>query len=345
MPAPIRNFVLAGRRRTAGQHLRLMLDMQGEIFAPYPTHIFWDMQSILPLYGDLSDDHAYRTLVKHVAGSYAVALEPWDAPMPDPRVLFARLADLPVRNVHAVTCEVLQAAAVLQGARVTIDKSPDTVADWAALMAARPDTKWLHMVRHPLDQVASMTQAIIYPHDPLLNAQILKEAYEAEAALSRAYPDRMLTLSYEAFMEDAWGAICRVCDFMEVRPTPRMLEAHTSAKAVAFAKRSDLWKANCQAPDTTNIGKGRQRLSEGQIGEIESLLAPYMTQHGYGLATSADAAIAPARWTQAREASATEGARKWAALAQTSPDEYAVRQRRIGYFDSCRNELGALKAA
>lgn len=197
------------------------------------------------------------------------------------------------------------------------------------------------MVRHPLDQAASMAEAIIYPHDPLLAGELLREAHEAADALQKAHPDRVLLLSYEAFMEDPWTTIRRVCDFTGIKPNQHMLDAYKSAKAKAFASRSDLWQANDRAPDPSNIGRGRQRLTRRQIQEIETLLRPTMKLYGYMPETTADIVISEERWAEAREASAAAGQAKWEALAARRPDEYDTRIRRIRYFEACRHELEA----
>jgi len=333
---------VGGRRRTAGQHLRLMLGVQEDVCSPYPDHLYWDMQSMLSCYGDLEDDSAYRLLIKHVVGSYDVALEKWSAPAAQPEDIFQRLRDQPTRNVHVVGLELLRREAEYRGAHVAMDKSPDKIVDWQHVMQAWPGMKWLHMQRNPLDQVASMAEAIIYPHDPLLAAELLRESYEAAEALAKRHPDRILTVSYENFMEDPWGTIKAVCDFAGLKPSQEMLEAHRSPQAKAFAARSDLWKSNDRAPDPANIGRGRQRLTPRQIAEIETLLRPFLEKNGYPPQTRDDVVIAPERWAEARAASAAAGAEKWKKLATQHPQEYAERMARIGYFERCREELDAM---
>lgn len=318
-----------------------MLRVSPELSSPYPDHLYWDMQSILPSYGDLANDSAYRLLIRHVVGSYAVALEKWSAPLPDPEEVFQRLRDLPARNLHAVTLEMLRQEAAYGGATVAMDKSPDKIVDWANVMAAWPDMTWLHMQRNPLDQVASMAEAIIYPHDPLLAARLLQESYQASEALAQAHPDRILTVSYENFMEDPWGTLRLICDFAELKPSEEMLDAHKTPQAKAFAARSDLWKSNDRAPDPANIGRGRQRLTPRQIAETETLLRPFMAKNGYVPQTQDDVAIPEQRWAEARAASAALGEDKWTKLAAERPQEYAERMARLRYFERCRAEIEA----
>jgi hypothetical protein len=333
---------VGGRRRTAGQHLRLMLGVQQDVCSPYPDHLYWDMQSLLPCYGDLDDDSAYRLLIKHVVGSYDVALEKWSAPASDPEDLFQRLRDQPTRNLHVVALELLRREAEHCGARVAMDKSPDKIVDWQCVMQAWPEMKWLHMQRNPLDQAASMAEAIIYPHDPLLAADLLRQSYEAAEALEERHPDRILSVSYENFMEAPWETVSKVCDFAGLKPSQDMLGAHSTPQAKAFAARSDLWKSNDRAPDPANIGRGRRRLTPRQIAEIETLLRPFLAKNGYPPQTTEDVVITEARWAEARAASAAAGSEKWKKLAKERPQEYAERTARLGYFERCREELRAM---
>jgi len=68
-PVPVLMIPL---RRCGSHALRLRLNFNPQFYSPYPLHIV-DFMPLLPLYGDLEDDHAYFRLVSDVVGLQAVS--------------------------------------------------------------------------------------------------------------------------------------------------------------------------------------------------------------------------------------------------------------------------------
>jgi hypothetical protein len=107
-------------------------------------------------------------------------------------------------------------------------KSPQHLDQLRALSSAFPDSKIVRTHRDPVRAVLSLatmltyTRRVCYRHiDPMAEArswadrleQMLRRSLEQAEALPR---NRLLDVSYEAFLKDEWATVERVFDFAEV---------------------------------------------------------------------------------------------------------------------------------
>ena len=324
-------------RRCGSHALRLRLNFNPAFYAPYPLHIV-DFMPLVPLYGDLEDDHAYFRLVTDVIGLQAASMVKWPGAVFDPVDVFEALRDQP-RSVHRVVWELLLRAGAQRGARVVMDKSLDSVHYAAELMALFPDMRFLNVVRDPRAQVASMNRAIIHDFDTLLNAQTWVAAHRAANALIAQYPERTLTLRYEDFLIDQETTLRRMCTFLEIDFLPQMLDVSRSAEARQISQLSALWTSNCFAPVTANIDKFHQQLSLDEITLIETLARDDMARYGYAPLTAADAHIETDALETARTRSEAGRQAAWRALEADNYRDFVLRRHRADFLASVRERL------
>ncbi len=95
------------------------------------------------------------------------------------------------------------------------DKSPQNAYGAAMLAGEFPRGKFLHIVRNPVNVVASLRIGKVMKMDDLVGAcSYWNEAIENLALLQRAYPKRVLTLNYEAFTVSPLDGIRDVLAFL-----------------------------------------------------------------------------------------------------------------------------------
>jgi len=95
------------------------------------------------------------------------------------------------------------------------DKSPQNAYGAAMLAGEFPRGKFLHIVRNPVNVVASLRIGKVMKMDDLVGAcSYWNEAIENLALLQRAYPKRVLTLNYEAFTASPLDGIRDVLAFL-----------------------------------------------------------------------------------------------------------------------------------
>ncbi|MEL7331626.1 MAG: sulfotransferase, partial [Cyanobacteria bacterium J06560_2] len=226
-------------RRCGSHALRLRLNLSDEFYSPYPLHIV-EFMPLVPLYGNLENDFNYFQLIIDVVGLQSATMVKWEAVSLDPVVIFERLKDRP-RSIHAITWEMLFLAGKKHGAKVVMDKSLDSVHYAKDLIALFDDMLFLNVVRDPRAQISSINRAIIHDFDSLLNTLRWVSAQEAGRALAAAYPEKVLTIRYEDFIQNQAAVLQRVCEFLGIPFSAAMLNVLGSQEAQGLAVLSALW--------------------------------------------------------------------------------------------------------
>ncbi|MYM36829.1 sulfotransferase [Duganella sp. FT94W] len=334
-PRPVMMIPL---RRCGSHALRLRLNLAPEFYSPYPLHIV-DFMPLLPLYGDLDDDRQYFRLVSDLCGLQAVSMVKWPQMTFDPVELFEALRHQP-RSIHRIHWELLLRAGEQHGAQVVMDKSLDNVHYADELMTLLPEMRFVNVVRDPRAQVASMNRAIIHDFDSRLNAETWLAAHQAADRLVQRYPERVLTIRYEDFVERQRATLEALCDFLDIPFLPQMLDIGASQEARQIAQLSALWSSNCYPPIAANIDKFRQQLSEDELNVIETLTGNYMDRYGYARLTAGDAALSASDRTAALARSDAGRAQAWRALEQDNFRDYVLRRCRADYLAQLRARLG-----
>ena len=327
-------------RRCGSHALRLRLNFNPEFYSPYPLHIV-DFMPLLPLYGSLDDDRAYFRLVVDVIGLQAASMVKWPAMVFDPVEIFEAIRHQQ-RSVHRIVWELLLRAGEQHHASVVMDKSLDSVLYADELLDLFPDMLFLHVVRDPRAQVASMNQAIIHEFDSLLNAQTWLAAQQAADRLLARAPARVLTIRYEDFLADQATVLAQICRFFGIDFLPRMLDVSASPEARKIACMSALWSSNCVAPIAANVDKFKQQLGLAEIAVIESVTGQYMQRYGYQLMTDAAVDLTAPLRAAARQRSELARGQAWLAMERDHFRDYVLRQHRADYLASVRRRLESL---
>lgn len=330
-------FMMVPLRRCGSHAVRLRLNMSPNFYSPYPLHLV-DFMPLIDLYGDLGDDETYFRLVVDLIGLQNSSMVRWDHVSLDPVTVFEALAKKP-RSVHAVVWQMLIAATRQHGADVVMDKSLDSVRYAENCLELHPDLRFLNLVRDPRAQVSSMNRAIIYDFDTVLNALRWVEAHDIAQALVAKHPDRVLTIRFEDFVADPAPALERICEFVGITYSDRMLEISDVEEARRLASRSALWEENDKALTTGNIAKYVQQLTADEIRLIESLTAGHMARYGYARTTDGQLQVTPQVIAAARTRSVTASRRAWQRLHDEDPQDYQLRQYRAWYLQTLRERL------
>lgn len=115
-------------------------------------------------------------------------------------------ADLQRRYITA-----LAAAQGIEGPYRWFDKTPQNVYGAALIAQEFPQARFLHLVRNPLNVVASLQLGRQVKVPDLRGAcNYWCEAVNIMATMTRAYPERILTLRYEDLVTDVAGNMERI---------------------------------------------------------------------------------------------------------------------------------------
>ena len=96
------------------------------------------------------------------------------------------------------------------------DKTPQNVYGMLLLSGMYPESKFIHLHRHPLNVVASLKAGVVMPpHSVLAGINMWLEAVTIVQEYEKAWPERLLNVSYERFTENPRVELERILEFIE----------------------------------------------------------------------------------------------------------------------------------
>ena len=145
-----------------------------------------------------------------------------------PSQVRARMEDLPPTSPAEVVSRVYELFAE-DGSQRVGDKTPGYVDHVQRLGEAFPSSRFLHLVRHPLDVVASLARQPWGPNDPLAGGQLWLRSLRSYSRVTLA-EDRLLVVRLEDLVSCPSETVSRISSHLGVQPHPDMLR---------FADRAD----------------------------------------------------------------------------------------------------------
>ncbi|BAZ45239.1 sulfotransferase [Chondrocystis sp. NIES-4102] len=330
-------------RRCGSHALRLRLNLSPDFYSPYPLHIV-DFMPLVQLYGDLNNDWSYFQLIVDLVGLQSATMVKWDNVALDPVKIFEAIKNEP-RSPHRVAWEMLFQAGQKHQAKVVMDKSLDNVFYGDELVELFDDILFLNVVRDPRAQVNSINRAIIHDYDTILNTISWVKAQKQAQSLIAKYPDRVLTIRYEDFLNNQEVVLYKICQFLGIEFLDSMMDVSSSKEAKNIAVLSALWETNSSAPIPAYIDKFKQTMSTEEIEIIESIAGEYMEHYGYEKMTPASFEVTPEAIASAKKRSAPKKEQAWFELKSKDPRDYQLRRFRADYLDMVKQRLLAQQVA
>lgn len=147
------------------------------------------------------------------------------------------------------------------GARRWFDKTPQNVYGAAMIAASMPRARFIHIVRDPVNVVASLRIGRVMKVDRLIGAvNYWREAIDTMGVLKRAYPGRVHELRYEDLVRDPQPHIQAILEFLG--------ESWNADWFADFAFRE-------------SDHAEEQVLSEAEVQRIQRLCVTGRRRHGY----------------------------------------------------------------
>jgi len=172
-------------------------------------------------------------------------------------------------------CKIVYANyAFLQGKNGDVvlgDKNPNYLLVVNELLNLFPDSKFIHMVRDPRDNILSFQQVDFDVNGTSALAYRWKKCNEAVLRCSKEHPDQFLLLCYEDLMHDPTEHLNRICAFLEIDYDPGMLEFHKNQRFERLQKGE--WHESLRKP----LNTGRSYRWKKEMKKSEVLKADYVS--------------------------------------------------------------------
>lgn len=270
---------MIGEQRSGSNLLRLMLEQHPSITAPHPPHILQRIMPLLPVYGNLDDDDAFRQLIADVCELIHRNPVPWDKVELDEGEIFGRCRE---RSLVAVYGAAMDLYAEKEKADHWICKSMQNVRWIDDLERYFDDPVYIYLYRDPRDVCLSFTKAVVGEKHPYFIAKKWRELQQlCLKAKQLVGPERFYCLSYESLVTDSDAELARLMRFLGLDYRETQKEFYHSRAAWEAAHASKLWE-NVEKPVmSSRVGRFRKELSYDQIHVVESVSGDIMGQLGY----------------------------------------------------------------
>jgi hypothetical protein len=320
-------ILIIGTERSGSNLLRLILNAHSRITIPHPPHFMRFLTPVAGSYGDLSAPAGRARAVTDALGLLRRHIHPWPHPIGFGRVLATAPQD---QGLFGVVAAIYEEHRVAVGKARWGCKSTFMVDHVPEVLAARPDARFVWLVRDPCDVASSAKRAVFGPSHPYRMAQLWRAQQErAQAALEAYGPDVVHLLRYEDLVSRPKEEVGRLCAFLGEQPEPAMLEHHKSADARQTARLAKAWHQSGQPVATDRIGAGRRGLSPRERLLVDKVTGPMKRLLGYPVDPAARAVPDPSPLAVTLGSAWLRARIEWHSLRED--DNHRARIRRDAY--------------
>ena len=219
-----RPIVLLASERSGGNLLRAILGSHSQIAAPSPVHFLINVDPLLPLYGDLSEDASFREACDDVSRLLRHQIAGHGEP-PEPEALFENARERSLVGLMDVAFHLLMQES---GATRLLLKENEAFRYAHRLANAYPKIRFLYLVRDGRDAALSWLKSPNHFGGVSHIARTWRD--EQRACLSLLYDpslsDRILVVHYEDLVSTPDEIVESLCHFIDVDFEDSMLEFH-----------------------------------------------------------------------------------------------------------------------
>lgn len=270
---------IIGEQRSGSNLLRVMLNEHSTITAPHPPHILSRFQSLLPYYGDLSDENRFQLLLDHVCQLVERNPISWHIPHLDRQLIRSKCRS---NSLVAILGALMEVDAIHQQANIWVCKSMQNVYFAPTLQDYFDHPYFIYLYRDPRDVVLSFKKAYIGDKHPYFIAKRWVERQEACLALQKQVAkSHFFALSYESFMAQPKDLLNDLCHFLGIQFEEKMLQYYLSKEASNAANAGKQWH-NIQKPLLVqNTNKYLREMPVADRMLVEQICQATMSKLGY----------------------------------------------------------------
>ncbi len=275
----MKSVFIIGEQRSGSNLLRLMLEQHPRVTAPHPPHILQRMMPLLPIYGNLENNRAFKQLITDVCELIHRNPVPWDNVALSEEEIFRRCKE---RSLVAVYGAAMDLYAEAEKADYWVCKSMQNVRWINDLERYFNKPAYIYLYRDPRDVCVSFMKAVVGEKHPYFIAKKWCELQQlCLAAKDLVGTNRFYCLSYENLVTDCDRELQKLMNFLGLDYREIQKEFYHSRAAWEAAHASKLWE-NVEKPVTNSrIGRFKKELSYDQIHIVESVTGDIMNALGY----------------------------------------------------------------
>ena len=252
MKEKIQGIQMIGTQRSGSNLLRVMLDAVDQITAPHPPHILQRFIPLLDKYGDLNQPEHFHRLASDVCELVNCNPVPWEGVRIETEEVMALCRQSTLYELFRV---IYETAARQHGASFWLCKSMKNMFYAKGIESTGIKPYYIYLYRDGRDVALSFQKAIVgEKHIYALVQNWKKDQEEALKLKDSCEPERFYMLNYESLIADPETEMRKLCDFLQVPYTDKIMEYYTSRESKNTAVAGKMW-SNVTKPILKNNSK------------------------------------------------------------------------------------------
>jgi len=275
MKPPI--FII-GSERSGSNLLRLILNSHSNIIVPHPPHIFKYFKPLEKYYGNLTRQIPMKRLIKDIIYLIDTHIYPWEIKI-NPELLYKQSYP---RNLAGVFFGIYDQYLLFSKKKRWACKSTFMIHYANIVLDHYPLAKFIWLVRDPRDVAASSRLSIFNPFHPYLTALLWRnQQLEGFDLIKSISEDNIEIFKYEDLIEEPRKIISKICDFINEKFEPQMLEFYKTHAAQKSSFLSTSWQNTTSPIISNNKNKYKKLLTKNEIYIVERITYDLMYELGY----------------------------------------------------------------
>ena len=270
---------MIGTQRSGSNLLRVMLGGIEEIAAPHPPHILQRFIPLLNKYGDLENKTNFQKLAVDVCDLVNFNPVPWEGITIKSEDILSACHQNTIYELFRV---IYETAARQQGASFWLCKSMKNMFYADGIESTGIHPYYIYLYRDGRDVALSFQKAIVGEKHIYALAQNWRKDQEAALKLrDKCDPEHFHMLNYESLIADPKAEMQRLCSFLKVPYTDKIMDYYKSKESQNTAVAGKMW-ANVTKPIIKNNSKKfLTELSSNDLCIFESVAGDTLKELGY----------------------------------------------------------------
>ena len=244
-----------------------------------------ELASLVPRYGDLSQDRNFRSLIDHAVRVVELHFAPWDVAV-DRELIFKEAVD---RNLYCIKRAIYEQYMRAKGKTRWGCKSTFMIHHTEVVRKYHRTPKFIHLVRDGRDVAVSARDSVFNHFHPHYVSLLWVRQQREAMQLSRELPaDQFMTVHYEKLIADPEKEVRRLCGFIGEDYMDQMLKYASRPDSARLAGISKSWENLSKPILANNTKKYRAKLTPDEIFAVERNAFRELRHFGYELENNLD---------------------------------------------------------
>lgn len=271
-------FFIIGTERSGTNLLRVILNSHSKIAIPHPPHIFKNLYPILKTYGNLNNNYNLEKLIKDVITLIKLHPYPWDISLN-----YSNIFDhIEEKSLIAILFYIYNQYKIKHHKKIFGCKSTFMINYSDNILSFNPSAKFIYLVRDGRDVAISAKSSIFNNYSVYYTAKLWKKEQHIGISLLEKLPkNQIFLLTYEELIQNLKKNIQLLCDFLEIKFEPNILNYYETKSAQKSNLICTSWENTAKPILANNFQKYLYQMKVSDIALFDAIAQAELKYFGY----------------------------------------------------------------